>query len=200
MELIIIRHGLPLRVEKKDNTPADPALSETGIEQAKKLSCWLKSEKIDAIYCSPMQRARLTAEPLAESKGIQVIIEPGVAEFDMDSSVYIPMEELKKIDYPQWRKFMEEGFAGAFEIEAFSKKVLTSLNRIIAENKGKRVAVVCHGGIINIFAAHILGTKKHLFFAPDYTSINRFMIASAGSKSVICLNEAAHLREDISFG
>ncbi len=52
MELVIIRHGLPLRVENKDNTPADPELSETGIEQARRLSEWLKNETLDAsIHC-----------------------------------------------------------------------------------------------------------------------------------------------------
>ena len=197
MELIIIRHGLPLRVEKQDNTPADPELSETGIEQADKLSHWLENEKIDAIYSSPMKRARMTAAPLAASKGIEAKIEPGVAEFDVDSSAYIPMEELKIIDYKLWREYMAGGFEAAYDMEAFSKKVVTSLNGIVAKNRGKRVAVVCHGGIINIFAAHVLGIKRHLFFAPEYTSLNRFMISGSGDKTLVCLNESGHLRGDL---
>jgi len=199
MELIIIRHGLPLRVKKKDNTPADPALSETGIEQSKKLSQWLKNERIDAIYCSPMKRAKMTAAPLGKLKGIEVKIDPGVAEFDMQSSEYVPLEELKETDYDRWKEFMEGGFEAAYDMEAFRQKVLDSLNRIIAENKGKRVAVICHGGIINIFAAHVLGIKKHLFFAPEYTAINRFRITSSGIKLLVCLNESGHLRDDLSF-
>ncbi len=196
MELIIIRHGQPLHVENKDNTPADPALSETGIMQARKLSRRLKNEKIDTIYCSPMKRARMTAEPLAELKGIDVRIDPGVAEFDVQSPEYVPLEELKKIDYEKWREYMEGGFETAFDIEAFRPRVLNSFAAIVAENKSKRVAVVCHGGVINVFASHVLGTKNTLFFVPDYTSINRFMVAGSGFSSVVCLNEAAHLRDD----
>jgi len=71
MELIIIRHGLPLRTEKTDGSPADPKLSETGIEQAKKLASWMRNEHLDALYCSPMMRARMTAEPLAAVKNME---------------------------------------------------------------------------------------------------------------------------------
>lgn len=92
MELIIIRHGLPLRIEKKDNTPADPGLSETGIHQAEKLAQWLKNEKIDAIYSSPMKRAKMAAQPLAELKRLEANIDPVLAEFDEKSFEYIPME------------------------------------------------------------------------------------------------------------
>jgi broad specificity phosphatase PhoE len=42
--LIIIRHGLPLRVEKQDGSAADPKLSKTGIEQAEKLASWMKND------------------------------------------------------------------------------------------------------------------------------------------------------------
>jgi broad specificity phosphatase PhoE len=55
MELILIRHALPLRVEREDGSPADPGLSEKGIEQAAKLARWMESEKLDAIYSSPMK-------------------------------------------------------------------------------------------------------------------------------------------------
>ena len=41
MELILIRHGLPERVETEDGTPADPPLSEVGHEQARRMANWL---------------------------------------------------------------------------------------------------------------------------------------------------------------
>ncbi|MBW1814279.1 MAG: histidine phosphatase family protein [Deltaproteobacteria bacterium] len=199
MELIIIRHGLPLRVEKKDNTPADPGLSETGIKQAEKLGQWLKNEKIDAIYSSPMKRARMTAEPLAKFKGIEINIDPSLAEFDVQSSKYVPMEELRETDYELWKDLVSGGFEARYDMEAFRQKVLESLDRISAENKGKRVTVVCHGGLINTFAAHVLGIEKYFFFAPEYTCINRFLVASSGLKSIVSLNEFGHLRDDLVF-
>jgi 2,3-bisphosphoglycerate-dependent phosphoglycerate mutase len=199
MELILIRHALPLRVEKQDGSPADPGLSETGIDQARRLARWMESESLEAIYSSPMNRAHMTAQFLAEVKGIEINIEPGVAEFDHQSPVYVPMEELKAKDYDQWLKLVSGGFAERFNLVDFRKVAVSSIENIIAQNSGRRVAVVCHGGIINIWAAHVLGIDKFLFFAPEYTSINRFLASGKGQRSMASLNETAHLRDDLAL-
>jgi probable phosphoglycerate mutase len=199
MELILIRHGLPYRVEKEDGSAADPELNPEGIEQAEKLARWLENEKIDTIYCSPLMRAIMTANPLADLKGFEIKIEPDVAEIDEHSSTYIPLEELKEKEPEKWKELLEVGMEVAYDriqnLEAFREKVIKSVERIIADNKGRKVAVVCHGGIINIWAAHILGMEKSLFFKPDYTSINRFMASSSGVHSLVSLNETGHLHE-----
>ena len=48
--------------------------------------------------------------------------------------------------------------------------------------------------MINAWASTVLGLPVTLFFNPDYTSINRFMAASSGERSIVSLNETAHLR------
>ncbi|MBI4768005.1 MAG: histidine phosphatase family protein [Deltaproteobacteria bacterium] len=199
MELLLIRHALPLRVEKEDGSPADPGLSETGIDQARRLARWMESEQLEAIYSSPLNRARMTAQFLAEVKGIEIHIEPGIAEFDNQSSVYVPMEELRAKDYEQWLKLVSGGFEERYNLKDFRKVAVTSIETIIAQNSGRRVAVVCHGGIINIWAAHVLRIDKFLFFAPEYTSINRFLASGKGQRSVASLNETAHLRENLTL-
>ena len=54
--------------------------------------------------------------------------------------------------------------------------------------------MVCHGGVINTWAAHVLGLETTLFFEPVYTSISRFLASASGERSLASLNEAAHLR------
>jgi 2,3-bisphosphoglycerate-dependent phosphoglycerate mutase len=201
MELIIIRHGLPLRIEKTDGSAADPELSPEGIIQAGKMALWLKNEKLDAIYCSPMKRARQTAEPLAEIKQLDTVIEEGIAEIDQHSSAYIPIEEIKAKHPEQWQEIIKKGndtfFNEIQDLGHFRATVVKSLENIVANNSGKRVAAVCHGGVINIWAAHILEMEKSLFFNPQYTSLNRFMASSSGVHSIVSLNESAHLRDDL---
>mgnify|MGYP003662679269 CR=1 FL=1 len=192
MELILIRHGLPEKVIKDDGGPADPPLSEEGLAQADKMAAYLAAEKIDRLYSSPMQRAYQTALPLAAVKNMEIELESGVAEYDKDSDAYIPVEELKALDYDKWLRLMQ----GETDVNfpAFAETVCQSLEKIIADNAGKRVAVTCHGGVVNVWAAHVVGFEPRLFFNPTYTSISRFMASSSGSKTVITLNEHFHLK------
>ena len=57
MELMLIRHGLPLRVENSDGAPADPPLSDEGRDQAERVARWLADEPVDALYTSPLRRS-----------------------------------------------------------------------------------------------------------------------------------------------
>ena len=80
------------------------------------------------------------------------------------------------------------------DLERFTREVVEAMEEIIADNRGRRVAVVCHGGVINAWASHILDLGFRAFLDARYASINRFMAAGGGERSVISLNEAAHLR------
>lgn len=188
MELILVRHGLP---ERRADT-ADPPLSPTGHEQARRVDAWLANETIDAVFASTMTRAIQTAEPYAARVGLPVTQHDGIAEFDRHTGVYVPMEELKRENYPAWLA-MAEGNHG-IDIAEFSLTVVTALEGIVDANPGRRVAVFCHGGVINVWTAHVLKMPPRLFFEPDYTSIHRFMCARSGQRNVVSLNERAHLR------
>ncbi|MBL8556169.1 MAG: histidine phosphatase family protein [Phenylobacterium sp.] len=189
MELILVRHGLP---ERRDDT-ADPPLSDVGHDQAHRVAAWLAGEKIDAIYSSTMLRARQTAEPFAVRRAFDVSCHDGICEFDRDTGTYIPMEVLKRENYEAWLA-MASG-EHRIDIDGFQKPVVETLEAIVDANQGKRVAVFCHGGVINVWTAHVLGMPARLFFEPDYTSIHRYMCARTGQRNVLSLNERAHLRE-----
>lgn len=193
MEIFLIRHGLPERVIREDGAAADPPLSETGLQQAMKLVDWLDREEIHALYSSPMQRAWQTAEPLARAKNLDIKVREGVAEYDRHAGHYIPVEELKEHDYEQWLRLMR-GELDDIDFPAFCDGVVATIEDIIAENRGRRVAITCHGGVINVWTAHVIGFQPRLFFNPAYTSISRFKAASSGEKSVITLNEHYHIQ------
>jgi 2,3-bisphosphoglycerate-dependent phosphoglycerate mutase len=193
MELLLIRHGLPEKVIKESG-PADPPLDAAGLRQADLLASYLEAEAIDAIWTSPMQRARQTAAPLAASKGLEVNVHDGIAEWDRNSPEYIPIEELKVVDPEGWKAMMAGEWRGELDPISFTKLVVESIEEIINAHPRQRVAVTCHGGVINAYIAHILEVPKHAFYQPDYTSIHRVMAASSGVRSVRTLNEIAHLR------
>ena len=195
MELLIIRHGLPIRRELTEGA-ADPELAPEGHEQARLLARYLESERIDAIYASPMARARETAGPLAELLSIDIRISPGVAEWDQNSPEYVPVEELKAANDPRWHAMLAGEWASDESEEDFRARVLDAVETIINDHRGERVAVVCHGGIINGYLSHILGLGEFArgFFYPNYTSINRVAAAASGERSIVTVNETSHLR------
>ncbi|MBJ7293136.1 MAG: histidine phosphatase family protein, partial [Ilumatobacteraceae bacterium] len=69
MEIILVRHALPLRREATIG-PADPELSDIGHQQARYASDYLQTENINALYTSPMKRAMQTCAPLAQAMNL----------------------------------------------------------------------------------------------------------------------------------
>ena len=195
MELILIRHAIPVRRELETGI-ADPELSTAGLEQARLLGEYLRTETIDAVYASPMQRARQTATPVAVVQGLDMTIVDGVAEFDRNSNEYVPVEELKATNDPRWRDMLDGKWPPTDESEAdFVERVVESIETIITNHASQRVAVVCHGGVINAYIARIIGLgDQRGFFYPNYTSIHRVAAAKSGERSVVTLNENPHLR------
>jgi probable phosphoglycerate mutase len=189
VELLLIRHALPVRIDEThpEAGPADPELAPLGHAQASALAAWLAEEHLDAIWSSPMRRARETAEPLAAACGLPIAVDDGLAEYDRDALSYIPIEELKAAGDPRWYEQPERP-------EDFVAQVVATMERIVATHPSQRVAVVCHGGVVNAYAGHVLGVDDPLFFLPGYTSISRVMAAGSGERSIRSLNETAHVR------
>jgi probable phosphoglycerate mutase len=196
MELLLIRHALPVRIEGEEGTAADPALAELGHEQARALAEYLAGEPIDGLYVSPLQRARQTAEPVSAKLGLEMIVDDELAEFDRHSHFYIPVEELKEEKDERWDDLIAGRWGADGEVDpaTFKAVVVEAVERVIKANPGKTVAVVCHGGVINAYFAELLNLDFPMFFEPAYTSISRVLASSAGQRQVKSINEHAHVR------
>jgi probable phosphoglycerate mutase len=195
MELLLIRHGLPERIEGADG-PADPALTEEGRRQAELLASWLAHEPVDHVLSSTLRRARETAEPVAAGVGLDVEVVGGLSEFDADADSYIPIEELRQNRDPRFFALVEgrwDELGSNIDPTAFATLVFETIEGVIDRFPSKRVAVVCHGGVINLYLGRILGVERALWFEPAYTSISRVRAARDGPRSIVSLNETAHL-------
>ncbi len=195
MELILVRHALPERREVADG-PADPELSPDGHAQAELMANYLRTEHIDAIYSSPMRRAVQTAIPLGSTFGLDPVIVDDVAEYDRHASEYVPIEDLKASGDPRFGEVQSGADLPADEIAAFTDRVISALEGIVERHAGHRVVVVCHGGVINAYLGHVLGVSYTPpgFVYPNYTSLHRFAASRSGVRSVVTVNETAHLR------
>ena len=197
MELVLVRHALPIRIDAThDGSPADPGLSERGHEQARRVLEALEHDEITHLYSSPALRARQTAEPLGEELGLELVIEDGLAEFDVAHSSYVPVEELRAAGDPRW-ELLVKGDLYHPEVDpiAFRERVVTACEAIAARHPGGRAVLFMHSGSINAFAGTVIGQQKALWFAPAYASVSRIGAARDGRRGVISLNETSHVRD-----
>jgi 2,3-bisphosphoglycerate-dependent phosphoglycerate mutase len=196
VDLLLIRHAEPERVAPGSaSAPADPVLTERGRAQAERLARWLEHEPVDAVLSSPLRRARETADLVAARLGLDVDLNDGLQEYDARADYYIPVEELRETRDHHWRAMIEGRWEelGGEDPERFQARIVPVVDAIIGRFPGGRVAAVCHGGVINVYLAALLGMERHLWFEPGYTSISRVAAARTGERSVVTLNETAHL-------
>lgn len=155
------------------------SLNETGRTQAHQLVERLSQRAIAAIYSSPIERARQTAAPLAQARGLAVAINDAFSEIDFGEWTGRTFAELEA-DHDHWRAWCErKSVAAAPGGEAFTavqRRVLDGLERLRRRHPEEAVVVFSHGDIIKAAVAGVLGLSV------DH--IERFEIAPA-SVSVI---------------
>ena len=118
----------------------DIPLNETGLAQAREAAKLLRGRGIATIVASPLSRARVTAEIVAEALGLSVTLEADVRE------VAWGVEEGRGMAdwFPHWIA----GTAtpeGAESFDTLRRRVVSGLNRAIA--RPGSVLVVAHGGV-----------------------------------------------------
>jgi probable phosphoglycerate mutase len=139
-----------------------------------------------------MRRAQETAQPLADVAGLDVEVHPGLAEYDAHLPTYVPLEELRA-DEEAWAAAVAEWMSPEAEErrQAFRRTVVDAVESIAARHAGQRVAVVCHGGVINAYLSHVLSMASTMWFEPAYTSVSRALVGDR--TQVVSVNEAPHL-------
>ncbi|MGH9024527.1 MAG: histidine phosphatase family protein [Acidimicrobiia bacterium] len=195
MDLLLVRHAEPIRIDPGLGTPADPHLTDRGGEQSARLAEWLGAEGVDHVAVSPKRRSIETATPLATTLGIDIEVLPDLREYDAEADEYIPVEQMRAAKDDRWFAMIEgrwEDYGGE-PVASFRARVVPCLEALIDRFPGGRVAVISHGGVINVYLADLLGIELPIWFDPEYTSISRVAAARSGQRSVLTVNETAHL-------
>ena len=139
----------------------DVPLSSRGCEQAARLGERMKGKPLDAVYVSPLLRARQTAEAL--SKDCPRIIEPALTEVSGGEWEGMRFSEIYA-RYPEYFDFSEAGGGktppgGESDEEALARG-LAFLNGL-AGHPGAHYALVTHSGLGRILLCHLLGMPMH---------------------------------------
>jgi broad specificity phosphatase PhoE len=197
MELVLVRHALPVRVDAAaGGGPADPGLSGRGHEQAARVVAALQRDEVTALYTSPSRRARETAAPLARALGLPAEVDEGLAEFDSGDSSYVPIEQLKAEGDPRWQAVLRgELYSPDVDPVQFRARVVAACERIAERHPGGRAVLFTHAGACNAFLGDVLGQVRPIWFAPAYCSLQRVAMARDGRRGVVSVNETGHVRD-----
>jgi probable phosphoglycerate mutase len=193
VQLLLIRHALPLRSEPGQGS--DPDLSEVGVEQAKRLPDALARFPVSRLVSSPQRRAVQTAQPVADHLGLDIAVDERLAEYDRDLPHYIPIEQIAAENPEELARLMNGQLPSGVDVEAFQSRIFAAIDDLIdAADRDDTVAVFSHGGVINALLHRVLRTERLLSFHVDYTSVTRLLWSSrAGALSVASVNGTEHV-------
>lgn len=192
MQLLLVRHALPLRSEHGEGS--DPELSETGFAQVKRLPEALARFPISRVVSSPQRRAIQTAEPVAAARDLPVDIDERLAEYDRNLPAYIPVEQIRNEFPEEWARMAQGHLPSAVDEDAFRARVRAAVDDVVAAaDPDDTVAAFSHGGVINVVLHEILGTARLLSFPIDYASVTRLLFSRTGQATVATVNSTEHV-------
>lgn len=192
MQLLLVRHALPLRSEHGEGS--DPDLSDDGLAQVARLPEALARFPISRVVSSPQRRAVQTAQPVAAARELAVEIDDRFAEYDRDLPLYIPIEQIRQEKPEEWARMAEGHLPSAVDEDAFRARVRAAIDDVVAKaDPEDTVAAFSHGGVINVVLHEILGTARLLSFPIDYTSVTRLLFSRTGQATVATVNSTEHV-------
>ena len=159
MKVYIVRHGqVPHNALKQYNT-IDEDLTELGIQQAEELRDKIKNIKFDLIICSPLNRAKHTAE-IININNYKVIYDDRIKERSCGDLSGKPLEVTNREEYWNYNTTIKYGTSE--NIKLFFDRVYNFLDELKTKDY-ERVLIVAHSGVSKAFNGYFDGIKDGKF-------------------------------------
>ncbi len=187
--VLLVRHGqTPTTGKVLPGRAPGLHLAESGVAQANKVAERISAlARIDAIYASPLERARETAAPIGRATGTKVSIDKGLLECDFGDWTGAELKKLMKL--PQWNTVQRSPSTFRFPNgESFTEmqtRMVSTLDRLCARHPGGTIVCVSHADPIKAAVAHAMGTHIDLFQRIVIGTCSVSAIAYAGSGPIV---------------
>ncbi len=153
--IIAIRHGeTAWNVDTRIQGHLDIPLNDTGLWQAQQVGQALAGEPVAAVYTSDLQRARVTAQAVADSTGAPLVLEPGLRERSfgqLQGRTFAEIETQLPEEARRWRQrdphFEPEG---GESLIVFRERITRITDQLVQRHPGELVALVAHGGVLDV--------------------------------------------------
>lgn len=191
----LIRHGeTDWNLQRKYQGSSDIPLNATGREQARLLAESMRGESWDIMYSSPSQRAFDTAKAVADTIGYpidDIRVDRRFMERGYGDAEGLTAEEREA-------KWPDGNWPGLEQWEDAAERVTEATREAVADHRGKRILIVCHGGIINALLAVLsdgdVGTGKSIIVNTSRTSID----VTGDEWTIGAISDASHLADRVT--
>ncbi|NPV58741.1 MAG: histidine phosphatase family protein [Actinobacteria bacterium] len=201
----IVRHGeTEYHAQHRLLGRLDIGLNETGREQARRVAAYFADMELAAIYSSPLSRCLETVGPLAESRGLEVVVMPGLMEVDMgewDGQLIADLFAEGNELVGEWmRNPSSVAIPGGEDFSSVRARVMDAVREITSRHPGDdRVVVATHGGPIRGILCEALRMDLDDMFRLqiDLASISAVKYFDGGipeTAMVTLVNQTCHLR------
>lgn len=187
--ILLVRHGQTATTGKVlPGRAAGLHLTETGHAEAERVARRLgELKKVAAVYASPLERARETAAPIAAALKHKVQIHKGLLECDFGDWTGAQLSALMK--KPEWKTVQRAPSTFRFRNgESFTEmqtRIVSALDDIRTQHRGKVVVCVSHADPIKAAVAHAIGTHLDLFQRIVISTCSVSAIAFSASGPVV---------------
>lgn len=197
--LVLVRHAVTHQTGPilSGRTPGID-LSELGHDQARATATRLAAVPVDAIYASPIERTRQTAEHIASHHDLEVRTLEGVIEADYGDWTGGKLEDLAKTDL--WKVVQRQPsrvrFPNGESMAEMQTRMVAALEDLVTRHPGETVVVVSHADPIKAAIAHFTGVHLDLFqrITVSPASITAFSMGAHGVTLMTC-NDTGTLTE-----
>jgi len=148
--IIFLRHGQAKNNTERilaGRTPGVP-LTDEGVDQSEKAAKFLEEMNISAIYSSPIERAKNTAEIVGKHNSIDVRIDDRLIELDMGKFTGKPYDEIFSSHGNVFMKFyrgeLEIAHNGVETFEEVKKRIRDMVDHVIDNHPDENVVLVTH--------------------------------------------------------
>ena len=165
--MLFVRHGrTPTTSATLPGRAPGLSLADAGREQAESVAAHIaEMKRVDAVYASPLERARETAAPIAKGLGQKVRIDRSLLECDFGEWTGEELAGLMK--RPEWTTVQRSPstfrFPGGESFTEMQTRIVSGLERICKAHPGGIVVCVSHADPIKAAVAHAMGTHIDLF-------------------------------------
>jgi alpha-ribazole phosphatase len=177
--MYLIRHGEiePASLGKLIGR-TDVALSERGVEQARRLAEKLSSVRLDAVYSSDLRRASRTAEIIAGHNQERTRLSEAWREIDMGEWESRSLSALNDDEPERVASLFNDPdsfkYPGGESFVDFNRRVRGALDLLLQTHQNGEIALVAHGGVCRAIIGGVLEMpmRNWLRLAQDYGCLN----------------------------